>query len=366
MNIFIDQSLKYFKSNFMKKISYIFLLIEIMFVVKTASSQSLIAVQNDSGSAFYTTLDQAITGASSGDYIYLPGGSFPVTVPISKKLHIIGVGHNPDSCAVTGITQVTGSLTIKAGSDHGSIVGIKFSVGITFTVSVGESILNDYSIERCNFPGISIATRTTNILISECVINGSINGSNSQIFQLLKCIVTGAITAFDKNTYFINNVFLSNGTYNIYAVNDCYFRNNIFTGKLIDLAYAGGNNPPPMSRNNLFQNNIFNNGFSLGTTYVSGTTTYVYNVFQNNITGPVTPLFTNQSGNVFDYKQDYHILPASVAHNAGTDGTDLGIYGTGNPWKEGSLPDNPHIQSKSISTVNGALNVKVKAAAQDY
>lgn len=340
----------------MKKITSIALFGLILFLSRPTNAQTMIAVTNETGSTFYTSLDLAITNAKSGDYIYLPGGSFTISVPINKQLQIVGVGHNPDSCAVTGITQVTGNFTIKSGSDHGSITGIKIDA-ITFTVGATEPIINYYSIERCNIGGlIFLSSKSSNILINECVIRSSyIIGYNTQGFQMSKCIIeTNDIRNFDSNAYFINNIFIftqTGSSIGFDGITNCYVRNNIFLSSVRDAGYQ------PNCPNNLFQNNLFNSGVG----YFQSS-----NLFRNNITGPVTPLFKNQSGKIFDYKQDYHILDTSPAHNAGTDGTDLGIYGTGSPWKEGSVPSNPHIQSKSISTVNGNLNVKIKVAAQDY
>ena len=336
----------------MKKIIYFGLFGFYLFLSSPTTAQTAIAVTNDSGSTFYTTLDLAITNASSGDYIYLPGGNFTISVPINKQLQIFGVGHNPDSCAVTGITQVTGDFTIKSGSDHGSIVGLKISGGISFSINTQELDLNYYSIDRCNISGaIRLSAKSSNILVSECVLKGDLYGSSTKGFQMSKCIIEGRyIYSFYSNAYFLNNIFISNLT-TLYCVNGCYFRNNVFISSQVYGEYGC------TSDNNLFQNNLFNGSFS-----ISPTT----NSLRNNITGPVTTLFKNQSGTVFDYKQDYHILDTSPAHNAGTDGTDLGIYGTGSPWKEGSVPSNPHIQSKTFSTVNGNLNVKIKVAAQDH
>lgn len=349
----------------MKIISNLFLLGFILFLAIPTQAQSPIAVQNDNGTSFYATLDLAITNAKAGDYVYLPGGTFTISVPIDKQLQIIGVGHNPDSCAFTGITQVTGNVLIKNGSDHGLLTGMKISGTISFGTSPYTDVsISYYTIERCNIGGaINLATKSTNTLINECIIHGLIIGNYTQGFQLSKCIVepssnSGAyfysLYNFDSNAYFNNNIFLTTSYYNLNywcSVKNCYFRNNIFLSRTIV-----GCNP---IENNLFQNNLLN-AYNANQD-ISSTN----NVFRNNILGTITTLFKNQSGNLFDYKQDYHILDASTAHNAGTDGTDLGIYGTGNPWKEGSLPSYPHIQSKSISTVNGNLNVKVKVAAQD-
>lgn len=318
---------KYIKHYYMKTT----ILIVFLFVASSVciQAQTMIAVQGESGSSFYASLDTAIVRAHAGDYIYLPGGNFTVSKPINKKLHIVGVGHNPDSCIATRITQVSGSFTIKKGSDHGSITGLKISNGgISFSLTTGES-LNYFSIERCYIGSdVSLATKSSQILISECVINGSVSGSSSQGFQLTKCIVTGDVNGFIANSFADNNVFLSTSFSS--SSRGCFFRNNIFLSS-------------GPSSGALYQNNSFTSAVS------------------NNIVASSAQLFKNN--------QDYHVLPTSPAHNAGTDGTDLGIYGTASPWKEGSLPGNPHVQkvqSKTVSTIDGNLEVKTNIAAQDY
>jgi len=336
----------------MKKFTCIVLLVFLVFSTSPIQSQTLIAVQNSTSSSFYASLDSAIVHAVAGDFIYLPGGNFTISKPINKKLQIIGVGHNPDSCVSTRITQVTGEFTINSGSDHGSITGIK----IPGSISLNSIIY--YSIERCNLNSISIATNSTNILVNECVIHGSISGSESLGFQLTKCIVDGSsVYGFIAKTYIINNIFMSPlylgaAWESKHRIQGCFFKNNIF---LSTVTYNSSS-----TIDNLFQNNLFNSGITL--TSSNGT-------LHNNIVGPVTDLFKNKTKALFDYDQDYHILTTSPAHNAGTDKTDLGIYGTASPWKEGSVPDNPHIQKlipQSVSTAAGNLDVKIKVAAQDF
>ncbi|MFZ4707455.1 MAG: hypothetical protein ACOYMF_15745 [Bacteroidales bacterium] len=344
----------------MKKNAILCILGFLLLTASQCNAQTLIAVQNESSSSFYDNLDSAIVHAVSGDFIYIPGGSFPITVPINKKLQIVGVGHNPDSCAVTGISQIAGSINIINGSDHGSISGLKISGSVSFGTSPTEVSISYFSIERCNIGGsLILATQSSNILVNECIIQGLINGNNTMGFQLSKCIIEGkefenpgvngcVIQNFNSNAYFINNIFIGWKT-SLWMVVNCHFRNNVFRSGPYNF---GGNSL------NLIQNNIFNGGETPGLYYIGQ--------FINNIIGPLTDLFVNQSGYVYDYTQDYHIVATSPAHDAGTDGTDLGVYGTGSPWKEGSLPGNPHIQSKTFSKVNGNLNVEMKVAAQDY
>lgn len=321
-----------------------FLLILAFLISGESKAQTLIAVTNETGSSFYSNLDSAIIHSVAGDYIYLPGGNFTVSKPINKKLQIVGVGHNPDSCAVTGITQVTGNFTINSGSDHGSITGLKIWGSISFVLTTGQT-LNYFSVEHCNLNGVSFATNSSNILINECVI-GSVSGSSSQGILVSKCIISGGISGFVSNTFISNNVFLSSSF--TYPYSGVSFQNNIF---------LSSGPTPTVTYTAFYRNNSF-------TTAVSS----LYNC-HNNIVGSAAELFKNKTKTGFDYDQDYHILATSPAHNAGTDGTDLGIYGTGSPWKEGSLPGNPHVQrlrSQSVSSLNGNLDVKVKVAAQDF
>jgi len=93
------------------------------------------------------------------------------------------------------------------------------------------------------------------------------------------------------------------------------------------------------------------------------------NVGSNNIVGQEqSSIFINQEGNTFNYTHDYHLQTSSPGKNAGTDGTDVGIYGGIYPWKEGSIPFNPHFQQVQVSPktdANGNLNVNIKVEAQE-
>jgi hypothetical protein len=53
----------------------------------------------------------------------------------------------------------------------------------------------------------------------------------------------------------------------------------------------------------------------------------------------------------------------------GTDATQIGLYGSVFPYKDGAVPINPHIQAKTIAPVTnsiGELNIDIKVAAQNY
>jgi hypothetical protein len=53
----------------------------------------------------------------------------------------------------------------------------------------------------------------------------------------------------------------------------------------------------------------------------------------------------------------------------GTDGTEIGIYGTAYPFKDGAFPVNPRIKFNSIAPATdaqGKIKVDIKVDAQEY
>jgi hypothetical protein len=76
----------------------------------------------------------------------------------------------------------------------------------------------------------------------------------------------------------------------------------------------------------------------------------------------------NQSGGYYNYSNNYHLKNGCIGLNAGTDGHDVGVYGGIFPWKDGSVPHNPHVIFKNISGYtdpNGNLQLNIKVKAQE-
>lgn len=99
---------------------------------------------------------------------------------------------------------------------------------------------------------------------------------------------------------------------------------------------------------------------------MSGTNQGSGNFITNQI--PLSSIFVNYSTSNGIYTNNFHLVPGSPFANAGRDGTDIGIYGGTFPWKEGSVPFNPHFQTFIVGpTTNstGNLPVNIKVAAQD-
>jgi hypothetical protein len=99
------------------------------------------------------------------------------------------------------------------------------------------------------------------------------------------------------------------------------------------------------------------------------------NSFQNNLSLNCDSVFVNASftssvgcGKNYTELYDYKLKTTCPGKNAGTDGSDIGIYGGNYPWKEGGVPFTPHYQFKKVNgTTNssGNLPIQIKVKAQD-
>jgi hypothetical protein len=340
----------------MKK-SALLIVVAMMLAAQVAKSQNFIAVQNGGAPAFYLQVDDAILNSQDGDTIYIPGGTWNLNQPINKRLHIIGVGHHPDSTNATFPTKLIGILSLAEGSSSGSLTGI-FLQGYVF---VPNSPVNSYLVQRCNLSGGVFFNQSQctftfieNIIGSSIGVSGGSASNCSFINNIISAYFYKSPDTPFTNSVFKNNIFLAQtycSGYCEYCI-ACSFsllENNIFYG------YYGSYSTLPGVSNSTFKNNLFVEGNPFPN--------YSTNIGTDNIVGQdQNSIFINQ------YPGDYHLQPTCPGKNAGTDGTDIGIYGGIYPWKDGSIPSNPHFQSVNVAPVAdsaGNLNVNIKVAAQD-
>ena len=347
-------------------------------------AQDLIAVEHSAGgSEFFTRLDSALVHSSNGDFIYLPGtpGINVGNIILYKGVNIIGAGINPDSCLATGITTLSGNLVIVSGADNGSLQGIYFTGNISFGTTHNDQHVSNFMISRCNFGNLNLSyngtdTTTSMFLIRECILRGTVNGGYSNaVFR--NNIFNQQLNYFTGASFF-NNIFLygSGNTINLY-VRNTNFSNNILKNEC--LAYFGMSCATLYSFDNNYYNNIIPGeahfyGGICGQVGL-GCNPFVWYPFNGNgiWSGnleyvPGDNIYINQSGNIYNYHHNYHLKSTSPGKNAGTDGTDIGIYGGSEPFKDGSMPINPHIQYKNVAgwtNPDGTLDIHFKVAAQD-
>lgn len=343
----------------MKKI---FLLIIIFTIANFANAQKVVAVLSGSNWTFYDDFSPALRAAPAGATIYVPGGTFDLGTngdTINKPITIIGVGHYPDSTIATNKTTLVGNIVFVSGSDNTTLIGFELQGDI---LTRATSLVYNTFIKRIRCTGIGIYNGNNsmiNVTIDECIFDeiGYINGSGSSYNNNLKLSnsILSRLDGVDGST--IKNCNIINATvYSINNCDNCLFENNIIINNRTDsiLIYDSDNN---VFINTLVSSRFYFDNGSTGNTFLNY---YTYASLANT--------FTNVIGYTFIYNYDYQLKSTSIGKNAGTDGTDIGIYGSAYPYKEGAVPPNPHISTKSIAPIsnsNGTLPVNIKVVAQD-
>lgn len=339
----------------MKKLLLIAFVIICSYFVK---AQNIITVQNGGTPSFYSILDTAITHAQNGDTVYIPGGAWAVnnsTLTIDKELHIIGMGHNPDSTITTGMTKINAAnLHLVSGANSSSLEGL-YLIGFIYSgSSTSNEDVDNIKISRCRIDGNIVLSRlSTDWIVTENIINGYIHGasfSTSQPYAQSNCFFNNIIEQqpvfFGPNNIFRNNIMLSLGAA---SITSSVFENNIFITNNLGISSC------------TFNNNLCAFNYTIPNDCIGD---------NNIINQTITSIFINFSGNgSFSYTDDYHLQSTCPGKNAGTDGTDIGIYGGNFPWKAGSVPFNPHFITKTISGTtnsNGSLPVNITIGAQDH
>lgn len=320
-------------------------------------AQKLIAVQSGNQLTTYNNLDEAINAAAVGSDIYLPGGIFNYSNSnINKRVNIIGVGYNSNSNSPTGKTIINGTLPFIENADGGSVIGVECS-----TIQISD--VENFEIKRCALSAVNIIHNCNNIAISESIVASSINGSYLTNTNVLidRCFIGGLQGGYIAS---FNSLLLKNSI--VFGAGSCYFGscsyilNGVNNSVIENCILIDGNNCSVGFTNgtNEFKNCMVN----CDTTLLSG------QIVSNCIFNQALPnIFVNHSGNTFDINNNYHLTPPSPGNNAGTDGTDIGIYGTSQPFKDGGLPAYPHILFKNIAPAtdqDGNLLINIQVEAQ--
>jgi hypothetical protein len=330
------------------------------------SAQNLICVQSGNNASFYTSLDSAVTYAQPNDYIHVPSGSFPLTTPIDKPVHIIGRGVRPDSLdASGGVSRIVGSIGIYSSFNGGSIEGCILTGNIFIDAN---AVVSNYVIRRNHLRFIRIESQmVTNLLIAENVVYDSYStcsgcscnmypslGSSSSYLTVTGNVFYRNISVGNYST-FSNNVFMSGS--HVYGPHST-FKNNIFLSAGSALCLGNPNASYCTFHHNIFMPEEVDVNFH-------STAIRYANSFGQTLSG----IFLNlSSGSAYDIMHDYRVNPSGPAIGFGVNGEDCGIYGGNYPAKEGWIPFNPYIsvfQVPNSTNPDGTLPINIKVTAQD-
>ena len=347
----------------MKRVSFSLLLIFLVGVY-VAQAQSNFAVVKSNGTTIITsTFKKAIDTSANGDIIYLPAGTIDVNgVQVNKGVHLIGAGYHPDSTGGGGQTVFSNGLVIVKGADGGSLQGVHCNSDIAFGTGTANNEVHNYAITRCYINSalyLSFAwNQTTNgsdFMISENIIRYGICGGKAKNVTVTKNFIVQVDVTFRPFTFFDGAIISNNIIFPVDGAtsNDVLnttFKNNIITAG--NLGYVNGYS------GNIYINNLHTAAAGLNTFGVVQSTGNVYM--------PWDKIFVKYNGS-FNYTVDCHLTSAALAAINGNDGTQVGIYGTSTPFKDGGLPLVPVIKQAKVSTksnAKGKLEVEFKVQAQ--
>ena len=322
----------------------LFLLVIAACFVTISQAQQKFNVQNGTKAEFYNDLETAIENAASGDTIYLPGRVVQVqqNLVINKKLALIGAGWSTGNIGGLQTTEIKRSgnyahINFSDGASGSLIMGCLFE-----RINVSGSGVSDITIwrNRVMTDIVVLSSTSQRIIIRENVLR-EINGGYASDC-LIQNNLCASVIGF-TNTQIFNNV----AAESIYGLAGCNIDNN----------YIGNMRYGFL---NVSNTTYKNNAFGVDVTFPAGNNTGI-----NNLTNQT---FANTfTGNDYALPETIKIKDTSPCKNAGSDGTDIGVYGGPTPFKETTIPINPHITKTSISSQtdkDGKLRVAIQVSAQ--
>ncbi len=316
------------------------------------SQPKVITLDNRANSgADFTTLPAAIAAAIPGDTLQIhPSVTNYGTLTTTKRLIIVGLSHNPANAKV-GLAATVGSVTFQGNAGNSLITGLKYG-------SISTSSTTDCNgIRIINNRGGTItgnANNADNWIIEGNIITNTINSNNSDGWIIKNNIMernSWVIQNFNNTISFLNNIVI-NSTDN-FATNCTVpiVNNNVFilTGAADDLFL---NASTVVFNNNLTFSPNFNPIPAL-----SGS---------NNLDETNPGFVSAPFGTITDYyNNDYNVGGSAV--NAGTDSTDLGVFGALFSFDVQGRPDDfPYMTTLDISnpSVPMGQNINVTFTAQ--
>ncbi|MCA0153811.1 right-handed parallel beta-helix repeat-containing protein [Winogradskyella vincentii] len=339
---------------------YTFMLLVLCSTI-SINAQKVVALHSPTNGVQYfdgtSALQDAYNAAVATDTIYLPGGTFTPPALFDKQLTIFGAGHHPDATSATQATTISAHVYLGDNADGFYLEGVNIS-GSLYLGDANDVSVNDIVVKRNHFDSLiaqgtgDTNTSNNNLFVENVIYSLSTHNLRSSSFS--NNIIEHRSNGPFFNLQFVNNVFITsyyNGSYPIITyANSCVFRNNIFLQEYTYLCSGDGQSE--------WMNNIFCH---------SNPTLGLDPVLTSNYNMSRADVLVDQTGSIFDYVHDYHLKTGALS-NLGDDGTQTGLYGGVYPWKDFSIPTNPHIVSKTISgssDASGNIQVDITVEAQD-
>jgi hypothetical protein len=334
------------------------LIVSLAFLMIGSLEANVVTCSNNAINAGqYTAIQTAVDAANPGDTVYVMGSpSAYGDVTIKKHVTMIGAGY-----AVTNTqnnwASIIGYVYLDSIGFGAQVSGTKI-MGFNITGNIGQTgtgSLNYITLER-NYINNYITVFGSNWTIRNNDIYALNIQNNSYCFVYNNFI--GTLQNSNKTTVNIsNNNFVTNN-YNAFStISNAIIANNIFY-------YCS---PLASVTSCVFSNNVTTNSTAQVLPPAGNTGSGNLNNTPPGFVDASIPASTVGQSVIWNY--NWHIATGSPAHNGGTDGTDIGVYGGTYPYP--NMTGATHIPQMQVLNVSGTvpqggnLNVSFKARKQN-
>lgn len=327
-----------------------------------AMQGAIITVDNSpTGGGQFDDLQLALDAANEGDTIHLVGSGISYgNAVIRKQIYLIGTGYNPPFALAQ--KAFLSSINLNQDFPLTTAAGTVISGLEVSTLSASSNInLSGVEVNRCRISNLAMGPDCDNWLIENNIIS-NLNVTFNANVLIRNNIIQSAINSSDQPT-----VLISNNLFTAPSVQGVVFSNVDLATITNNIFYLGRS---PQGATNC----VFSNNMSFGTN--DDTFNYGSNTGSNNQAG-VNPMFQNVSGGGYTPEKDWRLANGSPGQNAGTDGTDIGLYGGistfpiggAAPFLTSAPPAIPQIEQFTLFNPNVAqgdsLQVFIRARKQD-
>jgi len=314
----------------------------VSFLLSIQSYAAVITVDaNHPSAGMYKNLRDAHDAANSGDTILVyPFAGLYGAITVTKKLRFVGRGWY-DVSGKNISTAISGTMQFDNESEGSSLEGFEYN----FKVYIDA---NDITVKRNDLSYILIKNGHTGLVIMQNYIYTS--RSSDMIIYVEQ----------NNEVFIANNVIINSGSSGSkeYAI---YAPSNSITIQILHNVISAENYSLKIENSNYYvANNIIKEG---------GISPKASSGFHNNICNS-DQLYT-YNDNIINVDMNtvysgswYQLKENSPAIGAGTNGSDIGIYGGSTPFVLGGYPSIPkivNIEADHLGTKSHGLDVKIKA-----
>lgn len=330
------------------------------FVLLCVICKATVRTVNNNGGGQFSTIEAAVVASSAvtSDTIYVCGSAISYAAPTTRKdnLTFIGAGFNPQK-------QLPVKTTIAATpafnvANNNKLIGMEILPQINYVSGVTA-----ITILRCVIATAMVGNSPYvmgNVSIDKCIISTGQLLANGTISNLL--VTNSIFYSPSSNIPFISLLSVGSG-----IVDHCTFIQA--TGSTTIIL-----NPPLTGFS--FSNNLYFNstpGYTTNYSYYNNqsSASNLNSSGSGNITSAIYP-FVQAQGTVtgaYQFAWNFQVLPGSTAHNAATDGTDIGAYGGPTPFKFDGEPAIPQIDIMNLQGTQFApgstIQLNFQSSVQD-